>query len=245
LAREAAAREDAVVVAWGGDGTVNEVAGALAGTPVPLGIVAAGSGNGLADELGLPHAPGPALGVALSAATRRIDCGEIDGAPFFNVAGIGLDAGIAARFQQREAGRRGLRAYVAITTSELLRHRPARYTLSAHGESFTRDALLIALANSRQYGHGARIAPAARLDDGRIEVVVVEAQPLARIALRLPSLFLGTLKDSRGLLMRSWTEATISADGPIGYHLDGEVGQGGTTVTVRVRPGVLRVRAGA
>lgn len=243
LAREAVARGDITVVAWGGDGTVNEVAGALVDTAVPLGIVPAGSGNGLADELGVPHAPEAALRLALSESTRRIDCGEVDGAPFFNVAGIGLDAVIAARFQAREAGRRGLRAYVAITTSELLRHRPARYTLTSNGERFTRDALFIALANSRQYGHGAKIAPAARLDDGRIDVVVVEVQSLARIALRLPSLFLGTLKESPGVLMRSWTEASITADQPILFHVDGEVGQGGTTVSVRVRPAVLGVRA--
>lgn len=243
LAREAVARGDATVVAWGGDGTVNEVAGALVGTTVPLGIVPAGSGNGLADELGVPHAPEAALRLALGESTRRIDCGEVDGAPFFNVAGIGLDAGIAARFQEREAGRRGLRAYVEITTSELLRHRPVRYTLASNGERITREAIFIALANSRQYGHGAKIAPAARLDDGRIDVVVVEAQPLARIALRLPSLFLGTLKESPGVLMRSWTEVSITADRPIPFHLDGEIGRGGSTVSVRVRPAVLSVKA--
>jgi diacylglycerol kinase (ATP) len=245
LAREALAREDALVVAWGGDGTVNEVAGVLAFTGTPLAIVPAGSGNGLASELALPRDAGDALRAALSGATRRIDAGELDGSLFFNLAGIGLDARIAARFAARGAGRRGLRAYAAITLTELLRYRPVPYVLEHDGETLELTALFIALANSRQYGSGALIAPRARLDDGRLEMVAVEPHSLARVAVRLPSLFRGTLVESPGILMRSLTRLRVSSAEPIGFHVDGESRQGGTTVRIQVHPGALAVRVAA
>ncbi|MDP1569381.1 MAG: diacylglycerol kinase family lipid kinase [Vicinamibacterales bacterium] len=242
LAAEAVARGDALVVAWGGDGTVNEVANALAFTETALGIVAAGSGNGLAFDLGLPRTPEAALRLAIGGATRRIDAGEVDGSPFFNLAGIGLDASIAARFARRGAGRRGLAAYAQITFSEVLRYQPASYQIECDGETLDRRALFIALANSRQYGNGALIAPRARLDDGRFEVVVVEPHSLARMAVRLPSLFRGTLVDSPGLVMRSSTRLRVSAEAPIAFHVDGEPRLGGTTIEVRIHAGALSVR---
>ncbi len=242
LAREALERQDAVVVAWGGDGTVNEVAGALRFTSTPLAIVPAGSGNGLALDLGVPPRAEEALRVALTGVTRQIDTGEIDGVPFFNLAGIGLDASIAARFARRGAGRRGLRAYVQITVAELLRYGPVSYTVEGGGETVVRKALFIALANSRQYGNGALIAPAARLDDGRLEVVVVEARSLAWLAVRLPSLFRGTLVDAPGILMRSWASLSVSASAGIAYHVDGEPRSGGSTVEIRVHQRALAVR---
>jgi diacylglycerol kinase (ATP) len=242
LAREALGRQDAVVAAWGGDGTVNEVAGALAFTRTPLAIIPAGSGNGLAEELRVPHEPAEALRVALAGGARRIDVGEVDGARFFNLAGIGLDARIASRFARRGAGHRGLRAYTEITLHELLRYRPVTYTVEGGGETLVLRALFIALANSRQYGNGALIAPQARVDDGQLEVVVVEAQSLARIAVRLPSLFRGTLVPSPGVVMRSWTRLRVSAAEPIGFHVDGEPGEGGTGVDVQLHPGALTVR---
>lgn len=242
LAREALARQDEVVVAWGGDGTVNEVARALRFTPTPLAIVPAGSGNGLAQDLGVPRPPDQALRVALGGAIRHIDMGEVDGAPFFNLAGVGLDARIAARFARRDPGRRGLRAYTEITVRELLRYRPVTYTIEAAGETIVRRALFIALANSRQYGNGALIAPAARLDDGRLEVVVVEARSLAWLAVRLPSLFRGTLVDAPGILMRSWSSLSVSASAGIEYHVDGEPRSGGARLEVRLHSGALAVR---
>src|SRR5262245_57694752 len=105
-ARDAGA---AVVIAWGGDGTVNEVASALVGSSTALGVVPGGSGNGLARELNLPLAASAALEVALGGSERVIDAGEIDGRVFVNVAGIGLDARIAHRFAAWGNRRRGFR----------------------------------------------------------------------------------------------------------------------------------------
>jgi YegS/Rv2252/BmrU family lipid kinase len=232
-----------LVVAWGGDGTINGAASALAGTSLPLGIVPGGSGNGLARDLGLPRDPARALAIAATGRERAIDAGELHGSLFFNIAGIGLDAEIAARIAQPGA-RRGLSGYVIATVQELRRYEPQVYTIRMGGDAgvVERRALLLALANSRQYGNGAKIAPHALLDDGAIDLVVVEARPMMKIVSRLPAFFRGTLEDGPDLLMRRATELSISADRPILFHVDGEPRSGPETVTLRVHPLALRVR---
>lgn len=241
-AREAVDNGAALVIAWGGDGTINEVGSALAFGPVPIAIVPAGSGNGLARELGIPLKPADALVLAARGQDRVIDAGEVDGELFFNMAGVGLDAAIAARFATRGAEHRGLLGYLKLTTLALLSTTASAYALHLGRERLARRALMIALANSRQYGNGALIAPAARVDDGRLELVVVEEQALARIVWRLPSLFRGTLRDSRGVLMRSITDAEIHGERHMPFHVDGEPRIGGARLRVRVRPNALRVR---
>src|SRR5262249_57266358 len=105
-------------MAWGGDGTINEVASALVGSDVALGIVPAGSGNGLARELGIVQRPRRAIGDALHARPRPIDVGECEGRDFVNTPGIGFDAHVASRFATLR--RRGFLGYAAITTRALL-----------------------------------------------------------------------------------------------------------------------------
>jgi len=107
LAKAALARGARLVMAWGGDGTINEVASALAFQEVPLGIVPAGSGNGLARELGVATRPDRAIADALQAEPRPMDLGEVNDRLFVNVAGIGFDAYVAAEFDRRVNARRG------------------------------------------------------------------------------------------------------------------------------------------
>jgi len=233
-----------IVVAWGGDGTINEAGSALAFSGVPLAIVPGGSGNGLARDLGVPLEARAALELAATGRARAIDAGEIDGrALFFNVAGVGLDAAIAARLARRDA-LRGLAGYVKATLSELPRYRACPYAIRFDGRhTIERPAWFVALANSRQYGHGAQIAPAARLDDGRLDLVVVEPQSLGWLLRRLPALFRGTLTGGPGLHMSQMQEAVITGSGPLGYHVDGEPGAGGASIRVAVRPAALRIVA--
>lgn len=230
-----------IVVAWGGDGTINEVGSALAFNDVALGIVPGGSGNGLARDLGIPLDAAAALEVIGGGRTRRIDAGQIGETLFFNVAGIGLDALIAEHIARPEA-QRGLSGYARITLVELPQYRPGRYQIERNGRSEERRAIFIAIANSRQYGNGAQIAPAARLDDGRLELVVVDAQPVWRILARIPDLFAGRLASRPGLSMESITSAGITGPGLLSYHADGEPVVGKQRVDVVVHPGALNVR---
>jgi diacylglycerol kinase (ATP) len=239
----AAAAGTDVVAAWGGDGTVHVVARALVGHDTALAIVPQGSGNGLARELGVPLDPAAALEVVATGQRRRIDVGLLGDEPFFNVAGVGLDARVAYAFATN-TGRRGLLRYVQLVVGELLRYRPIRCRIEAgDGPAFDTRVVLIAFANSRQYGNNACIAPKARLDDGRIDVVVVVAQPLWRIVRRIPALFRGTLEPEPGLIMRAVDRATVSIDGPVPVHVDGEPRLVDRAIEVRVRPAALVVVA--
>lgn len=232
-----------LVAAWGGDGTVNGVGAALAGTSVAMAIIPGGSGNGLARDLGVPLAAAPAFEVAGAGTNRLIDAGELDGHLFFNVAGIGLDASIADRLALPGA-RRGLLGYVTATLSELAVYRAREYAIAfPTGEAapINSPALFVALANSRQYGNGAQIAPKALLDDGKIDIVVVRPLSIVGVASRIPAFFDGTLKADDKVLMRTAAAASISSDRDIWFHVDGEPRRGGTTVVLRTRPRTLSV----
>ena len=124
----------------------------------------------------------------------------------------------------------------------MLRYRAARYDIECDGHSWSVDAMLIAAANGRQYGNRVIIAPNARLDDARLELVIVEPQSLWGIARRLPSLFRGRLQAGGGVTMREARVVRIRTDGVIPYHVDGELGEAQREVVIAVDPAVLRVR---
>jgi diacylglycerol kinase family enzyme len=243
LAAAAVTSGSRLVIVWGGDGTVNEAGTALMRTATPLGIVPSGSGNGLARELGVPPDPAAAIARALTTPPRAIDAGELGGRPFFNLAGVGFDAHVASRFDR--AGRRGLATYVRVSARELMTYRSATYRIDAGDAvgSAPHRALLIAFANSPQFGNGARIAPSARLDDGRLDLVVYEE--LSRLStLRVfPRLFIGGIEKVRGLSIRQIERARVECDAPIIFHVDGEPVEGGSVIEARVLPGAINVCA--
>ena len=242
LATAAVAQGARLVVAWGGDGTINEVGSVVAGTSVALGIVPAGSGNGFAAELGVPWQPAEAIEVALRGRDRQVDAGELDGRLFFNVAGVGFDAVVAEQFNARSRGNRGMGPYVRIGIRETFRYRAATYRVTLDDETIVSRALLIAFANGREYGSRIRVAPHAVLDDGKLEAVVVEDRtPLSRLW-TARHVALGTANKAARVVLRSIASARVEADGELLYHVDGEVGRARGAVDVRVRPGVLRVR---
>lgn len=249
LSRGAVARGARVVMAWGGDGTVNEVATALAGTSAALAVIPGGSGNGLARMLGMPSDPTRAIRRILHGADRPIDVGSIDGQLFVNVAGVGFDAHIAAAFAAIGRARRGLLRYGAIVARELWRYQSRTYTLTldppAAGAPATqaRRAFLVSFANGRQWGNGAVIAPSASLDDGALESVVVDDGSRASRMRAVPKLFTGNITGAPGVSISRIQSATVSGNGPLAYHADGEPYVGGSSLRVSIQPGGLRLRS--
>jgi YegS/Rv2252/BmrU family lipid kinase len=245
LAKTAVARGVSMCIAWGGDGTINEVASALAFSPVTLAVVPSGSGNGLARELAIPLHPGGAFDVALNGREQLIDAGEIEGRLFFNIAGLGFDGRVAHEFAARGHDRRGFARYITIALRELVRFVPDTYTVTANGRSIETRALFIAIANSRQYGNGATIAPGARIDDGELDVVIVgERSPWSAMA-QLPLLFAGKVDRLPGVTIIPAAQVEIRSTHQMLYHVDGEPALGGTAVHARVRAAALRVRVPA
>ena len=240
----AAARDHAdLVIVWGGDGTVNEAGAALLGTETALGLVPAGSGNGLAAALGTSRESGTAITRALDGVRRAIDAGIINERPFFNIAGIGVDARIAKRFNERAPGRRGAWPYIAIGVAEGCRYCGQEYEVDLDGDRRRLRALLIAFANGREYGSGARLSAGASLDDGLLDAVIVEDRSIVARFWHARYLASGTPERAPRVTLRQVRRAHVRADGPIEYHVDGEAGSFEGEVEVSIRPGALWVRS--
>jgi diacylglycerol kinase (ATP) len=241
LARTACAGGARLVVAWGGDGTVNEVASALAFGDVALAIVPDGSGNGLARALRIPRDAPSALAAALKGTARAIDAGELGGRLFFNVAGIGFDAHVAARFNASGNRRRGLAAYVSLVAREALGYRAARYTITTPEGRASVRSWLVVLANGTEFGNRIRIAPRARVDDGLLDLVIVKENSRLGTLWGMRRLVTGSVERAPQWSSRPIGQATIDSDAPMMFHVDGEPVQGGTTLEARVHPGALKI----
>jgi diacylglycerol kinase (ATP) len=244
LARAALGRGVSLCIAWGGDGTVNEVASALAFSQASLGIIPSGSGNGLSREVGIPFDPRAAFEIALGAHERVIDAGEIEDRFFFNLAGVGLDARVAHQFAATGLVRRGFIRYLEIAGSEIFTRATHAYDIAIDGQLRRSHVLLVAIANGRQYGNGALIAPNARIDDGKLDVVVVDDRSPWAVLRHAPKLFRGRLADVPGVTMTSATRVEITSKDALIYHVDGEPCAAGSVVSARIRPAALRVRVG-
>jgi diacylglycerol kinase (ATP) len=243
LASESAARGDDAVLAVGGDGTINEVAAGLLGSRTALGVVPAGSGNGLARTLGISLDPATALAELTHGARERIDVGRINGEAFLNVAGVGFDAFVSAAFHDwtRPGRRRGILPYVWLGFDAVTRFVPQRWRVEMAGETIELPAFVATFANGRQYGGGAIIAPEARLNDGQLEFVVIDPCPTAELLFNMPRLFFGTLDRFRRY--RRWTVkgATLIGQYSADHHRDGEPGERCERFDITVEPRALEV----
>ncbi|HUP65302.1 MAG TPA: diacylglycerol kinase family protein [Thermoanaerobaculia bacterium] len=227
------------VFAVGGDGTVHEIGKRLIGSPLALGIIPTGSGNGLARHLGISLDPAKAVAAIHGAATTMIDTGVAAGTPFLGLAGVGFDAEVAHRFGRH--GRRGLETYIQEALLLIRRYEPARYRLFIDGETSEKRALLVAVANSSQYGNEARIAPAASLQDGLLDVCVVEEPPILAVPFLLRKLFAGTLGERDGVIIRRGKVVSIERDSAGPGHLDGEPVHFPARIDCSIRPASLRI----
>jgi YegS/Rv2252/BmrU family lipid kinase len=243
LAQEAVAGGADLVLAVGGDGTVNEVARGLLGSRVVLGIVPVGSGNGLARALRLPLRPRRAIASLASGVRRRMDVGFLNGLPFLNVAGAGFDATVARAFHERgrQGGRRGLLGYVRLSLRELRSYRPRPLRIETGSETLEFAPFVLTFANGPQYGSGAVINPGGRLDDGVLEVVTFDAGPLLRLMTAAPRLFLGSLDRAPGYRRLAATKVTVTADRPIAVHRDGDPEPPTERIDVELRSEALEI----
>lgn len=243
LAREGLLAGCELVVAVGGDGTMNEVAQGLLHSPAALALVPCGSGNGLAWHLGLPRAPFDALNLIAGADVRgrvaALDTGSANGHPFFNVMGLGLDADVSQRFNTLT--HRGLPGYIRTGLAALRDIRHERVTITTGTQSECVEILLLSVANSDQYGNNARIAPGARVDDGALDLIAVQPVGLAAAARLTARLFLGNFDRSPHVRRFRGSHFRIERCAPGVIHTDAETHEAGPVVEVAVHPRSLRV----
>lgn len=227
------------VVAIGGDGTVNEVASAIVETDAILGIIPLGSGNGLARHLKIPLKPQKALDLIKKGDHIKIDYGKINDRKFFCTTGIGFDAHIGHVFSKLEG--RGFSNYIKATVSEFRRYQPKRYEISMNGTTIIRDAFLITFANASQYGNNAYIAPKADIQDGKLEVAIIRSFPLLTTPGVGARLFLKNIDKSVYLETYQCKSIIVKRKAPDVIHFDGEPGEMGEVINVKVIPGGLNV----
>lgn len=243
LAAQAVAEGFELVVAVGGDGTMNEVAGSLIGTSTTLGLVPCGSGDGLGRHLGIHGSLAHVFRVLETGVARTIDTGLADGHPFVSVAGLALEAAIAERFNR--LSRRGLAGYLRVGFVAWRNSEPEELVVIAQGERHPVRALTLAVANTGQYGNNARIAPAARIDDGLLDLVAVPELSLGNALPLLTRLFAGRLAGAAGVTQLLGTRFTIERRTPGLIQTDGEVHAAGANVVFQIQPASLRIMAPA
>ncbi|EQD85626.1 diacylglycerol/lipid kinase family protein [Saccharopolyspora erythraea] len=236
-----AARRGEIVVAVGGDGLVRDAAcGVVAGNGT-LGIVPAGRGNDLARTLGLPDGDRELARLLLDATARAIDVLEVGGVVVPGNVYAGIDS-MATAVINRNRWLPGALLYRLAPIRAVLTWRPATYTITADGRTRELRGQTVVVANSGSYGHGLRIVPTARLDDGMLDVLVVREGRLHRIASFLRAAKTGAHLDLPEVEVSTAREVALAADRPIPLCADGdEIGT--LPATIRVLPASLRVLA--
>ncbi|MCX7697014.1 MAG: diacylglycerol kinase family lipid kinase [Bacteroidales bacterium] len=205
----------------GGNGTLHEVASVLIHYPeTTLSLVAAGSGNGLANHLKIPSEPENALMIALRSQTTSIDIGWINDVPFFSVAGIGFDAYIARRFSYSH--RRGFLSYVKHVMLAYPFYKPKIYTITIDGNTIITKALMITFANSNQYGNSISLAPDASLSDGMIDLIVMKKVPIWLAIFLWPLLFMKILHKTSFVKVYRVRDVIIQLHQKDYLHVDGD-----------------------
>ena len=230
-----------VVVAIGGDCTINEVARSLVHTDTALGIIPCGSGNGLARHLRIPMEPKAAIDVLNRGVDLCIDYGKINNIPFFCTCGVGFDAFISLKFA--DSGKRGLLTYLENTLHESLTYQPETYEIENEEGTVKYKAWLIACGNASQYGNDAYIAPQASLTDGLMDVTIMEPFTVLDVPSLSFQLFNKTIdQNSRVKTMRA-KKIKIHRVNEGVMHFDGDPLMAGKELEVEIIPGGLRVIA--
>lgn len=237
LAREAAAEGFDAVFACGGDGTLSQVVTGLLDTGLPAGLIPAGTGNDFARTVGLSRTPVAAVRQALHGAARAVDLLEVNGGAAWgvNVLGVGFDAAVAARLNRRVRVTGGAFAYVTAVLQELAVHRATEVELTVGGESWAGRALLVAVANAQSYGGGMRIAPGASVNDGLLNVVLVQEIGRLSFVRAFPRVFRGTHLSHPAVRVWQGREVTVRTPQPRPGLIDGDLA-GETPLAVRVAP---------
>jgi YegS/Rv2252/BmrU family lipid kinase len=230
-----------VVVAIGGDGTINEIARSLVHTNTALGIIPCGSGNGLARHLRIPMEPKAAIDVLNRGHELCIDYGKINNIPFFCTCGVGFDAFISLKFA--DSGKRGLLTYLENTLHESLTYQPETYEIENEEGTMKYKAWLIACGNASQYGNDAYIAPQASLTDGLMDVTIMEPFTVLDVPSLSFQLFNKTIdQNSRVKTMRAKKiKIHRTQDGVM--HFDGDPLMAGKELEVEIIPSGLYVIA--
>jgi len=241
LASDAAAAGRRAVFVCGGDGTVNEAASGLIGTETALGILPAGSGNGLARHLGIPVDIASAVKVISENNIIRADYGTANGHPFFCTFGVGFDAAVSERCARQK--RRGIMMYLKNVVDEYIKFNPEEYIIEANGNIITERAFLVVCCNASQYGNNAFVAPYASVTDGELDITIVHKGNLISRAMVGVDMLTGMI--GRNALVDTFrsSSVTIIRRTQSAAHVDGDAIRLAERIDVRCHSGGVRLFA--
>ena len=239
LARSAVERGFEVIVAVGGDGSVNDVINGIYGTDAILAILPKGSGNGLARSLGIPLNTRKAIQLMNAQNTTEIDLGDANGHIFSSTAGVGFDALVAKKFAANK--RRGFVAYSWIITKYLWSYKLYDWLIEVDEKQFKEKAFMLTVANAIQLGYGFKIAPAADLKDGFFDIIILKKFPVLMAFLIAFRAFRGTLLKSRYVDLLRAKEVTISHAELHLFQFDGEAAVCDQQIKIKMLPKALKI----
>lgn len=239
IAEEAANKNFDVIVAVGGDGTINEIASKVMQQHKILGVLPFGSGNGLARFLKIPMNTVKAIQVINNCKVSVIDTATFNEKNFFNMAGMGFDAHISSVFAGNKG--RGLSGYVKLGLREVLSYKPQTYRIVIDGKEYLRQAFVVSVANSSQYGNNAHIAPTASVTDGLLDVCIVKAFPMYKLPILAYEMLSSKTDRSKLVEIIKGKNIHISRVEQAAIHIDGEPFFMGTEIAVSVNPLSLNI----
>ena len=238
IAKQAALDNYNIVVAVGGDGSVNEVAKGLIGTETAMALLPTGSGNGLARHLDIPLDLVKAIDLINKGKETTIDSINFNDETFVNVAGIGFDAHIGWEFAKY--GKRGFSSYIKLVLRELSSYKAKEYELTIDGKTHYKKSFLISFANGSQWGNNACIAPSANVSDGIMDIAILDSINWFNGISIGYKLFNKKLHHSRHLEIIKAQEVSVKQSETIA-HIDGEPIEIGNTILIKVNPLSLKV----
>ncbi len=238
LAKQAVKDNFNIVVAVGGDGSVNEVAKGLIGTNTAMAIIPTGSGNGLARHLKIPLNLIKAMHLINNGNLKAIDSIQFNDEQFVNIAGIGFDAHIGWEFSKY--GKRGFSSYIKVIMREFPKYKAQDYELIIDGKSYFKNAFLISFANGSQWGNNAYIAPLADVSDGLMDIAILKNVTFINSLSIGYRLLKKTLLNSSNLEIIKAKELIVKQNNTIA-HIDGEPIEVGNSITIKVNPKSLKL----
>ena len=228
-----------VIVAVGGDGTINEVARYLLYKPIPLGVIPYGSGNGFARSLNIPLKTTKAIQRLNQMRVKQVDSGMLNGKSFFNMGGLGFDAAVSTRFSK--TGNRGVFGYMLTAIATMLSFKPRECQIEMGTQSRREQVFMLSFANSPQFGNNAYIAPKASMEDGLLDLCIVRPFPIYLFPKMVYHLFNKSAHKSNYTEFIQFKAIKILVDAQEIVHLDGEPYRLGEVLELKVLPKSLKV----
>lgn len=239
VAKKFAAENYDVVVACGGDGTVNEIATGLIGSQTALSIVPYGSGNGLARHWGFSLKPKKAIEQINAGTSHPMDYGMVNDRTFFCTCGTGFDAHISHVYAN--SGHRGFITYLKYIISEYFTYKPYEYQLEVNGETYVQKAFVVTFANACQYGNDGFIAPHASTQDGLMDICLLDSFPMSSMPKLAWQLLKKKLDKSKYTHYFRSPEAVLKRSYEGEFHVDGEAIELGKEITVKIISNQLHI----